>query len=315
MMLNRPPKISIIIGVLNMAHYLADALDSVIKQNYPALELIIIDGGSTDGTLDIIKQYDKHVTIWQSGQDKGHADACNKALKIATGDFICLLNADDLLGADLLHKVAAIYQKNPNANLITCGVQIVEKDANQHNHVIKEIIHPNLLQISLENILFGLPVINARFFHKSIFEKFGEFQATHPDGGYNLSNDRDFLTRLALAHIQSEIIPEPLYYYLSHNDSLTFSQKNIIKSHKEHILLAERFLKTADLSMNQQKLFNKWKARESVYLCLLYLLKLRLKDSLSMLIYGFPPHTITWLGQLGNIVTARILKTFKKTSL
>jgi uncharacterized protein YfaA (DUF2138 family) len=128
----------------------------------------------------------------------------------------------------------------------------------------------------LHNILFELPVINARFFHKSIFQQFGKFQATHADGSYNLSNDRDFLITMALAGVQSEVIPESFYYYLSHNESLTFSGKHLLKSYNEHLKLADKFLQLITLQPKQRYLLKNWQAQERVYLFLNYLLRMNL---------------------------------------
>ncbi len=306
------PKISIIIGVLNMQRYLGLALDSVVHQNYPNLELIVMDGGSTDGTLDVIKDYAQHITYWTSGKDKGHSDACNKAIDIATGDYIGLLNADDILGEGLLHNIAAVYFKNQAAKVITCGVRIIEKNIEHRAQITQEITNPEKLQLNLRNMLFELPVINARFFHKDVFAKFGKFQPTHADGSYNLSNDRDFLIRLTLARVQSEIIAKPLYFYLSHQESLTFGNKNRIKSRKEHLQLAEKFLKQSALQAEQRKLFRSWQVNESVYLCLIYLLEGKIKDAFITMRYGFANGGLNWLRKL-LAVTANSIQ--KKLSL
>jgi glycosyltransferase involved in cell wall biosynthesis len=294
------PKITIIIGVLNMQGFLSLALDSVVRQNYPNLELIVMDGGSTDGTLDVIKKYEHCITHWQSGKDNGHSDACNKAIDIATGDYIGLLNADDILGDNLLYDIAAVYSNKPTAKLITCGVQIIEKSVEMGDQIIQELIDPQKLQLTLHNMLFELPVINARFFHKDIFTRFGKFQSTHEDGSYNLSNDRDFLIKLTLAGIKSEIIPKPLYFYLSHQESLTFGNKNRIKSRKEHLWLAEKFLKQPILP-DQKKLLHVWQINESVYLCLIYLLERKFKGALTTMFYGFKIGGLQWLKKLVSV--------------
>jgi glycosyltransferase involved in cell wall biosynthesis len=302
------PKITIIIGVLNMQRFLGLALDSVVRQNYSNLELIVMDGGSTDGTLEVIKKYEHCITHWQSGKDKGHSDACNKAIDLATGDYIGLLNADDILGENLLHDIAAVYSINPTAKVITCGVQIIEKNADRGDQVIQELIDPDKLQLTLRNMLFELPVINARFFHKDIFITFGKFQPTHADGSYNLSNDRDFLIKLTLAGVQSEIIAKPLYLYLSHQESLTFGSKNRIKSRKEHLLLAEKFLKEPAVGTEQKELLHSWQINESVYLCLIYLLGGKVKDAIAIMRYGINTGGLQWLTKLASVTINGISK-------
>lgn len=308
------PKISVIIGVLNMSGYLADAIESVIKQNYPNLELIVMDGGSTDGTVEIIKKYEKYITHWQSGKDKGNSDACNKAVKIATGELISFLNADDQYAEGLLNQVAAKFEQNPNAKMITCGVQIIKKNKKNKFIIDKEIIDPDKLQMTLENMLFQLPVINARFFHKTLFERFGEFRTNHADGSCIISNDREYLIKLALAGIKSEIIPKPLFYYFSHEGSISFSDKNIIKSHKEHIVLAENLLKS-NLSNQQQNTVKKWLQQQTIHLFLIFILRSDLKNALQIMKYSFSQFGKSWLVKLFAITPTLVIKRAKKLLL
>ena len=91
------PVISIITVVYNAKNTINETIKSVISQNYKDIEYIIIDGGSTDGTVDIIKKYDNRIKYWISESDHGIYDAMNKGIKVANGDFIYFLGADDLL--------------------------------------------------------------------------------------------------------------------------------------------------------------------------------------------------------------------------
>jgi glycosyltransferase involved in cell wall biosynthesis len=94
--MNGMPSISIIIPNFNYGHYIEETICSVINQNYPQLQLIIIDGGSTDNSVEIIKKYDKHIDYWVSEKDNGQADAINKGLKVATGEYVAFINSDDV---------------------------------------------------------------------------------------------------------------------------------------------------------------------------------------------------------------------------
>jgi glycosyltransferase involved in cell wall biosynthesis len=95
-------KISIILATYNAGKYLENALQSIIQQNYPSLELIIIDGKSQDDTLSIIRKYQEHITFWKSEPDKGIYDAWNKGIEMSTGDWIMFLGSDDKLLPDSL---------------------------------------------------------------------------------------------------------------------------------------------------------------------------------------------------------------------
>jgi glycosyltransferase involved in cell wall biosynthesis len=100
------PKISIITPSFNQGHYIEETIRSVILQNYPNLEYIIIDGGSTDDTIPIIRRYEKWVSCWVSEPDRGQSHAINKGLALATGDWVAWLNADDVYLPGAFFKVA-----------------------------------------------------------------------------------------------------------------------------------------------------------------------------------------------------------------
>jgi glycosyltransferase involved in cell wall biosynthesis len=90
------PKISVITPSYNQGQFLEETILSVLGQNYPNLEYIVIDGGSNDGSVEIIKKYEKQLAFWESAKDNGQSHAINKGMGKATGDILCWLNSDDL---------------------------------------------------------------------------------------------------------------------------------------------------------------------------------------------------------------------------
>jgi len=109
---NKPLKISVITVTYNSAATLADTLNSVRQQDYPHVEHILVDGGSTDGTVDIIRSY-PHVAKWISEKDKGLYDAINKGIQMAEGDVVGILNSDDFFPAnDIMSKIAGAFAAN-----------------------------------------------------------------------------------------------------------------------------------------------------------------------------------------------------------
>jgi glycosyltransferase involved in cell wall biosynthesis len=101
------PKITVITPSYNQGQYIEATILSVLNQNYPNLEYIIMDGGSSDQTIEVIKKYADKINFWVSEKDKGQADAINKGFERATGDILCWLNSDDYYFPDTLHYVAA----------------------------------------------------------------------------------------------------------------------------------------------------------------------------------------------------------------
>ena len=120
------PKISVITPSYNQAKYIRATIESVLNQDYPNLEYIIMDGGSTDGTVEILKSYGKKFK-WESKKDKGQTHAINKGLKLATGEVLAYLNSDDIYLPGALKKVGEYYQKT-KADWITGDCLTISED-------------------------------------------------------------------------------------------------------------------------------------------------------------------------------------------
>lgn len=109
------PRITIITPSYNQGQFIEETIQSVLGQQYPNLEYMIIDGGSNDNTVDIIKKYEKHISYWCSEKDFGQANAINKGFARATGDILMWLNSDDMLMPNIFQLIAKKYVENPNA--------------------------------------------------------------------------------------------------------------------------------------------------------------------------------------------------------
>ena len=159
------PKISIITPSYNQGSYIEKTISSVLNQNYPNLEYIIIDGGSTDETIDIIKKYENKITYWISEQDKGQSDAINKGVKIATGDVINWLNSDDYIEDNVLFKVGSEF-KNSNVDVL-CGYSELITNAGTILKRTSQLENDFSLFMSRGHIMQP-----STFFRKSVFEEF-----------------------------------------------------------------------------------------------------------------------------------------------
>jgi len=113
------PKISLVTPVFNSARYLEATIRSVLAQQYPNLEYIIIDGGSTDGSLDIIRKYESQLTFWKSEPDRGMYDAINQGFAQSSGEVMGWISATDLLHAGSLFVVGSVFRTFPEVEWIT----------------------------------------------------------------------------------------------------------------------------------------------------------------------------------------------------
>lgn len=123
------PKISIITPCFNAEKYIEQTILSIINQQYDNLEYIIIDGGSTDRTVDIIKKYQDKIYYWVSEPDKGQSDAINKGINIATGDIFNWINADDYLEVNALYTIGSLF-KNENLEVACTPTMLFNENGN-----------------------------------------------------------------------------------------------------------------------------------------------------------------------------------------
>ncbi len=125
---SNPPLISVVIPSFNQGSFLEKAISSLLDQNYPRLELIIIDGGSTDNSLKILNKYSSNFTWWCSGPDRGQAHALNKGFKHATGDIMAWLNADDRHLPDTLAAISAFMAGRPDVDVVYGHRILIDED-------------------------------------------------------------------------------------------------------------------------------------------------------------------------------------------
>ncbi|MBI5945059.1 MAG: glycosyltransferase [Chloroflexi bacterium] len=166
--------VSIITPSFNQAAYLEQTILSVLNQDYPHIEYIVIDGGSTDGSVDIIKKYESKLAYWVSEKDNGQADAINKGFARATGDIVAWLNSDDYYQGGAVSTAVKIFDANPEVVLVYGNMLAVDEHGKTFNTL-------NYRQLTLEDLLcfqiIGQPAV---FMRCSALEKtFGLDPALH----------------------------------------------------------------------------------------------------------------------------------------
>jgi glycosyltransferase involved in cell wall biosynthesis len=112
------PQICVVTPCLNQAPFIEATVRSVLLQGYPALEYVLVDGGSTDGSLDVIRRYAPHLTAWTSEADRGQSDAINKGIRMGRGEIVAWLNSDDLYEPRALEFAAAEFADHPDLVLL-----------------------------------------------------------------------------------------------------------------------------------------------------------------------------------------------------
>lgn len=210
------PEISVITPCLNQETYIRDAVDSVLQQNFPSFEHILVDGGSTDGTLRIMGMF-PHLRM-VSEPDRGMYDAINKGVHMANGKIIGLLNADDLYAADTFCLVVETFARHPDA-LAVSGAADVFTGPLEDNQIIERKLPVG--EHFFWRRMVDNPTTNAWFFRPALFARFGVFNST-----YRFISDREFFIRLALAGIRPIPIDQTLYHYRQHSGSATISAED-----------------------------------------------------------------------------------------
>ena len=162
------PRITIITPSFNQAQFLERTILSVLNQDYPNLEYIIIDGGSTDGSIEIIKKYEKNIMYWISEKDGGQSQAINNGLKRATGEWLAWQNSDDIFYPGTFHALADAAKKNCQSSLIIGNMNLID----EYDHIINDLkyVAPTYQSLLVE----GMVLTNqAAFWRRSIHEKIG----------------------------------------------------------------------------------------------------------------------------------------------
>lgn len=165
------PKISIVTPSFNQGQFLEETILSVLNQNYPTLEYIIIDGGSTDNSTEIIRRYEDRIAYWVSEPDRGQTDAINKGLKRATGEIMTYMNSDDVYLPGAFHAVGRYFAEQRSCRWL-CGTSLTFGLLDESPGFMDVPPTENIASRLLVNTFLPTP---SMFWRRDAFEEFGLF--------------------------------------------------------------------------------------------------------------------------------------------
>ena len=185
--MGKQPLVSIITPSFNQAHYIEATIQSVLGQDHPRIEYIVVDGGSTDGTLDIIKKYEDKLAFWVSEKDKGQTDAINKGFARATGDILAWINSDDTYEPGAVSAAVNYLQEHPEVGMVYADCNFI----NEQGRVIGKFGSAQTDYRRLRRGYVHIPQ-QTMFFRADLWRQVGPL-----DPSFYFAMDYDLWTRLA----------------------------------------------------------------------------------------------------------------------
>jgi glycosyltransferase involved in cell wall biosynthesis len=237
------PKMSIVTPSFNQGQYLEETIRSVLLQGYPDLEYIIIDGGSTDNSVEILKKYSQWLSFWVSEPDHGQSHAINKGFRKATGTILSYINSDDLYEPGAFTEIATAFRENPQLDLVA-GVCTIF-NAQGTTRVFQPHWPDDLSQYvrTTFSSTFGQP---ASFWTKDIYQRVDGF-----DESLSFCFDREFFLKIGLNGGKSKMFLKDIARFREHALSKSLSQS--VRFYEESIVILERYGARCGVSAHERQ--------------------------------------------------------------
>lgn len=219
------PIVSFIIPAYNDADSLQGCIESIIMQSYPHVELIVIDGGSQDNTVELLQNYNEHITYWVSEPDGGICYAWNKGLEKATGEWIILIGCDDeFVSADSLSKMVDVALADDKIEYVSAQADMYDQNG--------DFLHTKGVAWEWDNFIIKRrsSIVHTSSMHRrSLFERYGNFDTT-----YRVAFDTEFLLR-AGPTLNAGFLPEVTIRRGAGGNSNQFVLKGFLEVYRAHI--------------------------------------------------------------------------------
>jgi glycosyltransferase involved in cell wall biosynthesis len=207
------PYFSVIISNFNHGRYLGEAIQSVLRQSLDDFEIVVVDGGSSDNSVSVIKSFGNRIAYWISEKDSGQSNAFNKGFSHARGEFFTWLNADDLLLPCTLEKARFILRTHSSCRWLTGNFLRFLNDGRVHEAKWGPRVYPGFLQRPNSPIVSFGPT---SFFHRSLFQEVGGF-----DESLHYTMDTDLWTRFIVKGEKQCRLNHYCWAFRMHEDSKT----------------------------------------------------------------------------------------------
>jgi glycosyltransferase involved in cell wall biosynthesis len=215
------PRVSIVTPSFNQGQFLERTIISVLNQNYPNHEYIIIDGGSTDGSVEILKKYERYLAYWISKKDDGQSDAIHKGFQRCTGEILAWLNSDDIYLPGTLNRVVGIFKNEKKVEVVYGNRYLIDEG----DRLISErrLTHctPSITKVG--SLYGGFAVYQpATFWRRECYEKVGGI-----DRSLSFCMDNDLFIKFALRNVRFQFIREYLTAFRVHESSKTSTMQKV----------------------------------------------------------------------------------------
>ncbi len=223
------PKVSIVTPSYNQGVYLERTILSVLSQDYPNLEYIIIDGGSSDNSPETILKYADRLACWVSKPDRGQTHAINKGLQAATGDILVWLNSDDLLLPGALSAVAECFRQHPEAGFVYGDCHMIDAAG-------RYIFNRKVIKYDWGTLFYGRSLVSqpASFFRRNVVDEIGLL-----DERLFFCMDLEYWIRAACRGIKFHMLPVPLACFRMHGSTKTAQQRKRMLA--EHLMILQMY--------------------------------------------------------------------------
>lgn len=233
------PLVSVVIPSLNRSEFLVPTVESVLQQDYPCIECIVVDGGSIDGTLDVLHSYDGRIK-WVSEPDQGPPDAINKGWRLGRGEILAWLNADDLWAPGAVRKVVSYLQEHPEADVVYGDCGIIDQDGKRIKTVRVREWDLKYAVEKCDHIIYQAGC----FMRRSVLERVGWL---YP----KLCHDHELWLRISLAGGRFKRLPVLLAYARDHAGNLGSRSDLVIPLKLD---LTREFFENPDLPLRLRRL-------------------------------------------------------------